>query len=92
MDTQDRRVNSVAEYRREILAIKEQWPNPALAFRGQESAEWSLESSAERRLRNIPTLQDGIPDNLFIEYHDRLLEKCKLDSLVTRAFRVGSAA
>ena len=78
MGTQVRRVKSVSEYRREILAIKEQWPNPALAFRGQERADWSLESSAERRLRNGPTSQDRVPNNLFIEYHERLLEKCKL--------------
>ena len=80
MGTQERRVKSVSEYRREILAIKEQWPNPALAFRGQERADWPLESSAERRLRNSLASEDGkVTDDLFVEYHkDTLLKKGKL--------------
>ena len=37
-----------------------------------------MESSAERRLKNSIKSQERVPDQLFIEYHKDLLEKCKL--------------
>ena len=79
MSSQERRVKSVEEYRQQLLAIREQWGNPVLAFRGQEDKAWRLESSAERRLGRSLEGQDRVNDNLFIEYHrDTLLKTGKL--------------
>ena len=78
MSAQQRRVKNVAEYLEQVSRIKEQWPNSVLAFRGQEDKSWRLESSAERRLKNSIKSQERVPDQLFIEYHKDLLEKCKL--------------
>ena len=78
MSAQERRVKNVAEYLEQVSRIKEQWPNSVLAFRGQEDEVWRLESSAERRLKNSIRSQARVPDQLFIEYHKTLLEKCKL--------------
>ena len=76
--SENRRIKDVVEYLQEVSKIKAEWPNSTLVFRGQENEEWLLESSAERRLKaNLPS-QEGITDQLFIEYHEDLLEKCKL--------------
>ena len=63
-------ITSVNEYLEQVSKIREQWPNSVLVFRGQEDAEWHLESSAQRRLKKL--------NSSFIEYHRDLLEKCKL--------------
>ena len=78
VSAQERRVKNVAEYLEQVSRIKEQWRNSVLAFRGQEDKSWRLESSAERRLKNSIRSQARVPDQLFIEYHKDLLEKCKL--------------
>ena len=78
MSSQQRRVKNVAEYLEQVSRIKEQWHNSVLAFRGQEDKSWRLESSAERRLKNSIGSQARVPNQLFIEYHKTLLEKCKL--------------
>ena len=75
---ENRRVKDVAGYLKEVLKIKDEWPNSTLVFRGQENEEWLLESSAERRLKASLPSQNRIPDQLFIEYHEDLLKKCKL--------------
>ena len=74
----NRRVKDVAEYLKEVSKIKAKWPNSTLVFRGQENEAWPLESSAERRLKASLPSQNRIPDQLFIEYHEDLLKKCKL--------------
>ena len=74
----NRQVKDVAEYLKEVSEIKAKWPNSTLVFRGQENEEWLLESSAERRLKASLPSQNRIPDQLFIEYHEDLLKKCKL--------------
>ena len=76
--SENRRVKDVAEYLKEVSEIKAKWPNSTLVFRGQEDVEWSLASSAERRLKASLSSQNRIPDQLFIEYHEDLLKKCKL--------------
>ena len=75
---ENRRVKDVAGYLKEVSEIKADWPNSTLVFRGQEDMVWSLESSAERRLKASLPSQNRIPDQLFIEYHEDLLKKCKL--------------
>ena len=74
----NRQVKDVAEYLKEVSEIKAKWPNSTLVFRGQEDVEWSLASSAERRLKASLSSQSRIPDRLFTEYHEDLLKKCKL--------------
>ena len=74
----NRQVKDVAEYLKEVSEIKAKWPNSTLVFRGQEDVEWSLASSAERRLKKSLSIQGRIPDRLFLEYHEDLLKKCKL--------------
>ena len=74
----NRQVKDVAGYLKEVSEIKAKWPNSTLVFRGQENEEWLLESSAERRLKASLPSQNRIPDQLFIEYHEDLLKKCKL--------------
>ena len=76
--SENRRVKDVAGYLKEVSEIKAKWPNSTLVFRGQEDVEWSLASSAERRLKASLSSQNRIPDQLFIEYHEDLLKKCKL--------------
>ena len=79
MSTEERRIESVEGYRRELLAIAERWRSPVLAFRGQKDRDWILESSAERRLKKGFKGLIRVPDNLFIEYHrDNLIQKGKL--------------
>ena len=73
MSAQERRVNSVSEYRQAILSIGGTWANSVLAFRGHRDSNWPLQSSAERRLSGR-----RLTDSLFIEYHEDLLEKCTL--------------
>ena len=75
---ENRRVKDVAGYLKEVLKIKTEWPNSTLVFRGQENEEWLLEASAERRLKASLSSQHRIPDQLFLEYHEDLLKKCKL--------------
>ena len=75
---ENRQVKDIAEYLKEVSEIKAKWPNSTLVFRGQENEEWLLESSAERRLKASLPNQNRIPDQLFIEYHEELLKKCKL--------------
>ena len=74
----NRQVKDIAGYLKEVSEIKAKWPNSTLVFRGQEDEEWFLESSAERRLKGSLSSQSRIPDQLFIEYHEDLLKKCKL--------------
>ena len=76
--SEEQRIKTSAEYLEAVSAIKNQWPNSALAFRGQENEEWPLASSAERRLRASSTGQDKLPNQLFVEYHENLLGRCKL--------------
>ena len=76
--SEERKIRNIAEYLNEVSKIKEGWSSPVLAFRGQENAEWPLASSAERRLRADTTGQDKVPDQLFVEYHEDLLGRCKL--------------
>ena len=75
-----RRVQNIEEYLREVSAIKAGWPNATLAFRGQENAEWPPESSAEVRLKANSAIHGKVPNHLFIEYHENLLKKCKLNN------------
>ena len=75
---EERKIKTIAEYLEATSAIKNQWPNSALAFRGQENENWPLASSAERRLRASSTGQDKLPNQLFVEYHENLLGRCKL--------------
>ena len=75
---ENRRVKDVAGYLKEVSEIKAKWSSSTLVFRGQENEEWLLESSAERRLKASLPSQNRIPDQLFIEYHEDLLKKCKL--------------
>ena len=65
-----REATTIAEYLEHVKEIKDQWTDPALAFRGQKNKCWSLASTAERRLKNNP--------GRFIEYHQDLIKKCKL--------------
>ena len=74
---ENRRVKDVAEYLKEVLKIKDEWPNSTLAFRGQENEEWLLESSAERRLKASLPSQEEITEP-FLEYNENLLKKCRL--------------
>ena len=76
---ENRRVKDVVEYLQEISTIKAEWPNSTLVFRGQENEEWLLESSAERRLEKSLS-SHRITERLFIEYHEDLLNKCKLNN------------
>ena len=76
--SEERKIKTIAEYLEATSAIKNQWPNSALAFRGQESEEWSLASSAERRLHASSADEDKVTTRLFIEYHHNLLTRCKL--------------
>lgn len=76
--SEERKIKNIVEYLKEVSKIKEGWPTPVLAFRGQENAEWRLTSSAERRLQASSTDQDRVTTGLFIEYHQNLLTKCKL--------------
>ena len=76
--SENRRVKDVAEYLKEVSETKAKWPNSTLVFRGHENESWRLESSAERRLKASLPSQNRIPDQLFIEYHEDLLKKCKL--------------
>ena len=76
--SEERKIRNIAEYLNEVSKIKEGWSSPVLAFRGQEDAEWPLASSAERRLGASTTGQDKVPDQLFVEYHEDLLGRCKL--------------
>ena len=76
--SENRRVKDVAGYLKEVSEVKAKWPNSTLVFRGQENEAWSLESSAERRLKKSLPSQNRIPDQFFIEYHEDLLKKCKL--------------
>ena len=82
---ENRQVKDVAEYLKEVSEIKAKWPNSTLVFRGQEDVEWSLASSAERRLKKSLSIQGRIPDRLFLEYHEDLLTKCKLKNYDKRA-------
>ena len=82
--TKERRVHNIEEYLREISTIKAGWPTSALAFRGQENKDWLLESSAARRLKASSSSNDGISDQLFLEYHEALLKKCKLNNYDNR--------
>ena len=75
---EERKIKTIAEYLEAASAIKNQWPNSILAFRGQENEGWSLASSAERRLRVSSADQDRVTTGLFIEYHHNLLTRCKL--------------
>ena len=77
MSTKQIKIQTVAEYLKQVSEIKQQWPNSVLAFRGQEDEKWCLESSAERRLKQSGN-QGRRLDQLFIEYHKNLLSKCKL--------------
>ena len=75
---ENRQVKDIAGYLKEVSEIKAKWPNSTLVFRGQKKENWPLASSVERRLKeNLPS-QEGITDQLFIEYHEGLLKKCKL--------------
>ena len=76
--SEERKIKTIAEYLEAASAIKNQWPNSILAFRGQENEEWSLASSAERRLHASSADQDRVTTGLFIEYHHNLLTRCKL--------------
>ena len=79
--SKNRRVKDVAEYPKAVSEIKAKWPNPILAFRGQENEEWPLESSAERRLKaSLPSQesQKKITDPLFLDYNEDLIKKCRL--------------
>lgn len=78
--SKDRLVQNVEEYLREVSTIKAGWPTPVLTFRGQKDKEWPLASSAERRLKASPAGHDGVPIQLFVEYHENLLKKCKLNN------------
>ncbi len=40
--SEERKIKTIAEYLEATSAIKNQWPNSALAFRGQENEGWSL--------------------------------------------------
>ena len=51
MSTEERRIENVEGYRRDLLAIAERWRSAALAFRGRKDRDWMLEASAERRLK-----------------------------------------
>ncbi len=70
-------IEAVAEYLKQVSTIKQQWQSPVLVFRGQENEEWSLESSAERRLKKSES-RKRINKQLFIKYHKDLLKECKL--------------
>ena len=74
---ENRRVKDVVGYLKEVLKIKDEWPNSTLVFRGQENEEWPLKSSAERRLETSLPSQEGITEP-FLEYNENLLKKCKL--------------
>ena len=76
--SEERKIENIVEYLEKVSKIKDQWPNSVLAFRGQENEEWPLASSAERRLKANITGQDKVPDQLFVEYHEDLLGRCKL--------------
>lgn len=76
---ENRRVKDVVEYLQEVSKIKAEWPNSTLVFRGQENEEWLLESSAERRLEKSFS-SHRITERSFIEYHEDLLNKCKLNN------------
>ena len=78
--SKDRLVQNVEEYLREVSTIKAGWPTPVLTFRGQKDKEWPLASSAERRLKASPAVHDGVSNQLFLEYHENLLKKCKLNN------------
>ena len=75
---EERKIKTIAEYLEATSAIKNQWPNSALAFRGQENENWPLASSAERRLHASSADEDKVTTRLFIEYHQNLLARCKL--------------
>ena len=81
----NRQVKDIAGYLKEVSEIKAKWPNSTLVFRGQEDEEWPLASSAERRLKTGGPSRSKIPDQLFIEYHEDLLTKCKLKNYDKRA-------
>lgn len=79
-----RYVTSVAGFMSEIEEIKSRWPQRSLAFRGQQDSTWNLESSAERRLKSANANSSGVSDDLFIKYHEDLINKCRLNNFDRR--------
>ena len=76
--SEERKIRNIAEYLKEVSKMKEGWSTPVLAFRGQKNAGWLLASSAERRLQASSADQERVNKELFIEYHQNLLTRCKL--------------
>ena len=84
-DTGNQRyVTSVVGYLSQIAEINSIWPQRSLAFRGQQNSAWLLESSAERRLKSSSTNPSGVSDDLFIKYHEDLINKCRLNNFDRR--------
>ena len=76
--TNNRQVNDITEYLRQVSDINLAWSYSTLVFRGQENEEWRLDSSAARRLRESLPSQEEITDPLFLEYNEDLIKKCRL--------------
>ena len=85
--SENRRVRKVSGYLKAVSEIKAKWPNSTLVFRGVRDKEWLLLSSAEFRLRKSLSIQDRIPDRLFLKYNENLIEKCKIKNYDQREQR-----
>ena len=78
----DSPVESIDEYLKRVSEIKRRFGisdgEYSLAFRGQEEDCWPLLSSAERRLRKAQPDANAVPNEVFIRYHQDLVDICKL--------------
>ena len=77
-------IKTLDEYINRVFDIRGQWYNCVLAFRGQRDCNWDLESSAQRRLKASLSREQEISDGLFINYHEDLINRCKLSNFDRR--------
>lgn len=88
MPNKTKKPNLAAKY---IEEIRDLTNGPgSYAYRGQEDAEWPVESSASRRIRNTwGTPQNNFPDiETFIRYHENdLLAPARMDGYGTQGGR-----